>query len=284
MCHALTYGTSATREMKTVKTTTIRLHPEDLVLTVLCTGTGPALWTAGLSLQEDTGAAGPVRQIETWLASGLAVLGIAVAAWWAVALCGAVATVIGVKLDRRALQRWGQTISPQFLGRVAAVTLGAQIITAPGAWAAPSGPGLAVDAPTSGASSWQEPPTPRWTQLPQPQWSAASTPTSSVLAGGHRSATPQSATAPVPTPDWLPRSPSPSAPERAGRALQDAPTVTVRQGDCLWDIAAEELGPYATDLEIDRRWRAWHQANIQTIGDDPHVLLPGTVLTAPDWS
>lgn len=267
-----------------MKTKTKRLHPEDLFLTVLCTAAGPALWWAGRSLQDSTGVSGPVRQIETWLASGLAVLGVAVAAWWAVALCGTVATVIGARCHRRTLQRWGQTVSPQFLRRVAAVTLGLQAITAPGAWAAPSGPDFDPQGSTSSTSEQHELPTPQWTQPPSPQWSSASAPTVSVVAGTHWDSEPESTPAPAPSPHWLPRSPAPSTPERAGRPLQDAPTVTVRQGDCLWDIAAEELGPYATDLEIDRRWRAWHQSNAQTIGADPHLLLPGTVLTAPDWS
>jgi nucleoid-associated protein YgaU len=60
--------------------------------------------------------------------------------------------------------------------------------------------------------------------------------------------------------------------------------VTVRAGDCLWDIAAEELGPYATDLEVDRRWRQWYRLNEPVIGPDADVLVPGTVLQAPPVS
>ncbi|WP_369441073.1 LysM peptidoglycan-binding domain-containing protein, partial [Micrococcus luteus] len=66
-----------------------------------------------------------------------------------------------------------------------------------------------------------------------------------------------------------------------GRADPDHPTVTVRRGDCLWHLAAAELGPDATPREIDARWRRWYEANRRVIGDDPHLLLPGTVLTSP---
>lgn len=90
------------------------------------------------------------------------------------------------------------------------------------------------------------------------------------------------ASASVPDAAWTPLSPVP-APPGAGVAHHDPdrPTVTVRRGDCLWDIAAAELGPDASPREIDSRWRRWHEANRHLIGDDPHVLLPGTVLTAP---
>lgn len=86
----------------------------------------------------------------------------------------------------------------------------------------------------------------------------------------------------VPDASWTPRTPVPAPPGAGtGRADPDRPTVTVRRGDCLWDIAAAELGPDATPREIDARWRRWHEANRRVIGDDPHLLIPGTVLTSP---
>ena len=57
--------------------------------------------------------------------------------------------------------------------------------------------------------------------------------------------------------------------------------MTVRSGDCLWDIAARELGPDATPREVDRRWRDWHRENADAIGPDPHLLLPGVRLAPP---
>lgn len=56
---------------------------------------------------------------------------------------------------------------------------------------------------------------------------------------------------------------------------------TVRPGDTLWDISAEVLG---TDepSRIARYWPRVHRANRAAIGSNPHLLIPGTVLTLPD--
>jgi len=58
--------------------------------------------------------------------------------------------------------------------------------------------------------------------------------------------------------------------------------VTVRHGDTLWAIAAAHLGPHASDAEIARDWPRWYEANRHVIGADPDLLLPGTVLVAPE--
>lgn len=57
----------------------------------------------------------------------------------------------------------------------------------------------------------------------------------------------------------------------------------IRDGDCLWDIAHTELGADATLFEIDERWRQWWEHNRSVLGDDPHVLKPGTVLSTPPF-
>ena len=40
-------------------------------------------------------------------------------------------------------------------------------------------------------------------------------------------------------------------------------------------MAAAQLGPLATDLEIAQLWPRWFQANRAVIGSDPNLLLPG---------
>jgi nucleoid-associated protein YgaU len=55
----------------------------------------------------------------------------------------------------------------------------------------------------------------------------------------------------------------------------------VHAGDTLWDIAARELGPAATDVDVARHWPRWYQANKAAIGQNPHVLLPGQILKSP---
>lgn len=58
-------------------------------------------------------------------------------------------------------------------------------------------------------------------------------------------------------------------------------TVVVHRGDTLWSIAARELGPEATDAQIDTAWHRWYAANRGVIGNDPDVILPGQQLQAP---
>src|SRR5699024_3166101 len=71
-----------------------------------------------------------------------------------------------------------------------------------------------------------------------------------------------------------PMSPRPSADEHVQH--------TVRAGESLWSIAADDLPVGATNRAIDRSWRAWWRANRKVIGADPHVIRPGQVLHAPD--
>lgn len=91
------------------------------------------------------------------------------------------------------------------------------------------------------------------------------------------SATEQAYTPPAqPLAPYLTPTPEQPATERT--------TVVVTRGDCLWDIAHEELGAEASVFQIDRRWRQWWEYNYQLIGDDPHTILPGTELTAPPFT
>jgi LysM domain-containing protein len=58
--------------------------------------------------------------------------------------------------------------------------------------------------------------------------------------------------------------------------------VVVAEGDSLWSIAADLLGPAARDHRVDRAWRLLYRANRHTVGDDPDLILPGDRLTVPD--
>jgi Tfp pilus assembly protein FimV len=57
--------------------------------------------------------------------------------------------------------------------------------------------------------------------------------------------------------------------------------TVVRAGDSLWLIAAEHLGPDATDADVARYVAALHAANRQVIGPDPDLVLPGQQLDFP---
>lgn len=85
---------------------------------------------------------------------------------------------------------------------------------------------------------------------------------------------------------YLPQKSVPSpyiAAPNPDRSVED-PTLVIQTGDSLWDIAHQELGADSTMRQIDQRWRQWWQHNLDLIGDDPHVLSPGTVLKAPPFT
>lgn len=108
------------------------------------------------------------------------------------------------------------------------------------------------------------------------------------LVGSPASATPapsrvptaSSVRAPLPSLD-RPAPPETSSPAGAQRAPS---RHIVRHGDTLWQLAAAELPPDASDGDVARRWPLWHRANRTTIGRDPDLLLPGQVLVPPTGS
>jgi LysM repeat protein len=73
--------------------------------------------------------------------------------------------------------------------------------------------------------------------------------------------------------------------ERTGGPSEDAPTartVVVRQGDTLWSITDDLLGPAPeAPAELAATWPLLHEANRDVIGEDPDLLVPGQVLTVP---
>ena len=83
------------------------------------------------------------------------------------------------------------------------------------------------------------------------------------------------------TEDTPPPTPAPGAVATAPGEPTAAPppgVYVVRQGDCLWRIAARHLGAGATPAEIDLAWRHIYDANRAVIGPDPDLLLPGQQL------
>jgi hypothetical protein len=91
-------------------------------------------------------------------------------------------------------------------------------------------------------------------------------------------------------PAWGPAEPS-AAPapvelhaESAAPPVADSgPTLhRVVRGESLWRIAAERLGPDASDAQIAAAWPTIYAANRDTIGDDPGLILPGQLLAIPE--
>ncbi len=56
---------------------------------------------------------------------------------------------------------------------------------------------------------------------------------------------------------------------------------TVRPGDSLWSITAEALGARARAAELSAGWQRLYRANRRLVGEDPDLLLPGTILRLP---
>jgi hypothetical protein len=57
--------------------------------------------------------------------------------------------------------------------------------------------------------------------------------------------------------------------------------VVVHRGDSLWSLAAQRCGPDATAGEVMAEQHRLHTANVDVIGADPDLLLPGQVLRLP---
>ena len=230
-----------------------RADTVDAVGLVVLALAAPALLIGAAALLEP-GEGAASSELVRLLGLGAGIAGLGLVAWWAVGLLGLVLATVGRRTGRLGFARLGARLTPALLGRVAGAVLGAHMLAAPAAWAEQPAVGPVPDA-------------------------------GQTVSHAAPASTTASAPAAVPEAAWTPRTPVPAPPgASAARDLSDRPTVTVRRGDCLWDIAAAELGPDATPREIDARWRRWHEANRRVIGDDPHLLLPGTVLTAPVFS
>lgn len=233
----------------------------DVAATLALTVSGPVLlWSSALIVA--TPAAGPAQAITHAVGLAAGALGTLLLLWWCIGAAGIALMALGGRTGRPGVARAGSRLAPAAMRRVAAGLLGLQLLGAPAAWAdAGPAPGPAPSAAVTAAAGHAAP---------------------SVDASWLRP--PRSAA--VPDAAWTPHSPTP-APPGAGapaRPTTERATVTVREGDCLWDIAAAELGPDATLREIDLRWRDWHRANRGVIGDDPHLIFPGTVLVTPVFS
>jgi nucleoid-associated protein YgaU len=82
--------------------------------------------------------------------------------------------------------------------------------------------------------------------------------------------------------------PLPDRPDTATRVVAPAlnrptgpPSVVVRRGDSLWSIAAAQLPPEAPAASVAAAWPRLYAANRARIGDDPHLIRPGTRLRIP---
>lgn len=219
------------------------------------------------------------------LACGAGALG---AAWHAlsgalavIALAGPAPSARGAGIRRaalRALHRWGAPIMRRTTAGalVAAVAAGAPAMAA-------QAPGASDDlgwAPTASASAPAEP-----APAPGPDASPGAEPAAPPPdpAAGAPSGETSAAEAPAGDP---PAAEAPSAP---------ATTHQVSAGESLWSITQELLDAGAAGAPMDpssggpsaqarvaRAWPILYAANAESIGADPDLILPGTVLSVPE--
>lgn len=166
-------------------------------------------------------------------------------------------------------------VAPAALRRVVAVGLGCAVATAPAV------PALALGPPAQAAAS-----SPASLDWPVADVGELDWPTTPAPPGPPPAAVPK----PVPEPEPAP-APEPSAVRGApvARAVPagevPAGEVVVRPGDTLWQLARSSLQQSSEaapgTAEVAAAWPSWWAANRDVIGDDPDLLLPGTVLRPP---
>ncbi|MCX6500305.1 MAG: LysM peptidoglycan-binding domain-containing protein [Arthrobacter sp.] len=203
--------------------------------------------------------------------------GLIVVVWWALSfLIAIVSALLERSGSRRAAAAAGK-FSPAFMRRLALAAVGLQLATAPLAHAAPGPAGPGTPPPPAVAAAWVPTGGALAPTVPAPATVPAPEPTDPT----HR---PRSLGL---DPHWTPAPPPVDPRTLAALPLrtQEPPLgtadVTVRTGDSLWSICAAELGPLASDVDVAVAWPRLYQANLDVIGGDPGLLLPGQVLRMP---
>jgi len=177
----------------------------------------------------------------------------------------------------------------------AAPVLAVLVLASPAADPTP----VAAAAPTPAASTSSTATTPPASPSATGEDAAPAPPPAASAATTAPTADPASpgATGPPPTgppatgpPGQAPEQADPAPAEQApeglgppgtGSAAAPAPAScerTVAEGDSLWGIAAEQLGPTATVAEVAERTRSVYAENAAAVGADPDLIRPGLVI------
>lgn len=211
------------------------------------------------------------------------VAGLAVVTWWLLSMGLAVTAALLAAAGAPRASRITGAFAPAFMRRLALAVLGLSLAATPAAHAdtlpdptwqpSASVPAMLAATPSAPAAAGAETP-------------AAETPAAETAPAGTTPAESALEATALPQPGWTPSAPlAPTGllvqqPARGAEAA-GTPTVEVRPGDTLWSIVARHLGPGATELDIAAAWPDWYAANRGAIGDSPHLILPGQLLTAP---
>jgi hypothetical protein len=260
-----------------------RILRADAVMAVSVLFLGSFLCFAGIGLLDrwhESAARGQAPGFDDLLGAVAVAAGLGIVAWWIFAAIMALAVALLVRSGKRRAAHHAGRFSPAFMRRLATAAFSAQLLAAPMAHAAdpPAGPAWTPTQQTALQAQWAP------TGNPQPDHSAQ-VPAPEQLST--RPAPELQPRLPMAQPNWRPSPPVTdpgmlaAQPVRAGQGTPPGSDVTVLAGDTLWDIAAHQLGPTASDVEVALYWPRWYEANKAQIGENPHVLLPGQILKAP---
>lgn len=276
------------------------------LLTALSLATAITLGAACLPLAHEA-----TQRIDAAVGAAVLAGGTCAAAWTTAWLALTLACVGAARVGRRrdTLERTALRLAPAVARRFVAAALGASIAVgalpahasdsvpvADVGWQVSSSASTGPDAASSEAhlpsavhdAAGPGRTAPQRTDVtaqssPAPRGSTPSTPRSRASTAAPQEATshqeqarPEGGQARADSPVTGQRKPSARATTSPGRE-----TVTVRSGDTLWALAARSLGSAATDAQIAHEWPRWHDANRDLLGDDPHLIRPGDILTVP---
>ena len=246
-----------------------RGRPTDAITAMAILLLGVLLYAAGSGILEQWQQSSDRQQglhPEHLLGVAAAAGGAVLVGWWFLAFVFAGATALLERNGRTSAAAVTRKLSPALMQRLVLAALSVQLMSGPAAHAGAMLPG------------------PEWTPTPDRVAAAANAEPLSVKERYGNPATPPSDI----DPGWQPASPvagpgllaAPAA-RAAEEAKTEADSVAVLAGDTLWDIAAQAMGPGASDVEIALQWPRWYEANRAIIGQNPDVLLPGQILQPP---
>lgn len=236
----------------------------------------PSPGAAAASLAAEAGAdpTGP-------LVAAVALLAWAVAGWLVLTVVVVLLSRLPGLLGRTARAAAGR-IAPRAVRRTVEAALGltvvAGVLTPAAAGAAPvAGPSPAVV--LGAGTAWDL----DWPSRARPAAPTLRPPTPTTAPAATAPVPPRSTTSPPARP--------PAAVPRAAAAARPSPArpaagaVVVQAGDSLWSLAEASLRSTGTaapsDRQVAQAWPRWWAANREVVGDDPDLLLPGTVLRPP---
>ena len=249
---------------------TMKVHPARAV--VLVAASGAAAWW----LAEAAGAEAAVPALDSLVVAAVLLAGAGAALGVAVLTAAALAeSLLGWR--PRATAALPAPVRRFLIGSVAAALVAGVAVPAS---ADEVYPGWAPAVATSPSASPSPTPGPTLevaaaSPSPSPVVTAAADPPVELHA--------ESAAGPLPETHERRTAEAPRPAPAAGlEATPDQNSVhVVARGESLWRIAAELLGPEATNAQIAEAWPAIYEANRALIGADPGLILPGQELTIP---